>query len=89
VTDEQRRRLAQYRSQLDSIDEALLEVLVRRATLVEDVWSWKRAEGLPLTDAERETALKATLVDSARAKGLDPLAVRHIFDAIVGKKLLA
>jgi chorismate mutase/prephenate dehydrogenase len=88
VTDEQRRRLAEYRSQLDSIDDSLLELLLRRATLVEEVWTWKQAHGLPRSDAAREAAMKSSLADAARAKGLDPDAVRPIVDAVIGKKLL-
>lgn len=87
MTEEQRHHLAEERARLDQLDEALLELLRRRADIVDALWSWKRAQGLPLTDTAREALMKAALLERAREKGLDPTSVQPILDAIIGKAL--
>ena len=54
MNEAQRSRLTGTRATLDAIDERLLGVLAERAKVVEELWAWKRSEGLPLTDPQRE-----------------------------------
>ncbi len=87
MTPRQQAKLATFRALLDSTDDALIQLLSDRAKLVDDVWAWKKAEGLALTDPTRELELKRRLVTRAGSLGLDEAAVSAVLDLVVGKKL--
>ena len=87
MTEAQRSRLAATRTQLDAIDERLLSVLADRAKVVDELWAWKRSEGLPLTDPQREAAHVDQLVARAKTLGLEEQATRAVLATIIGKSL--
>lgn len=87
MNEAQRSRLTGTRATLDAIDERLLGVLAERAKVVEELWAWKRSEGLPLTDPQREAEHVEQLVAHAKALGLDEKATRTVLATIVGKSL--
>lgn len=87
MTPEQQRHLAMVRAQVDALDERLLALLAERGRVVDALWAWKQAEGLPQTDPRREAELVERLVSRARDLGLDSDAVRDVLRAIVGRKL--
>lgn len=87
MTPQQRAKLATFRALLESTDDALIQLLSDRARLVDEVWAWKRAEGLPLTDPSRELELKRRLLARATSLGLDEAAIARILELVVGKKL--
>lgn len=88
MNEAQRSRLTKTRATLDAIDERLLSVLAERAKVVDELWAWKRSEGLPLTDAQREAEHVAQLVSRGETLGLDGDALRAVVATIVGRKLL-
>lgn len=79
--------LERYRAGLDALDAELLDVLARRAQLVDEVWAWKRAHGVPLRDPEREAAMRERLLAAGEGAGLSREALRRVLDAVVGVKL--
>lgn len=81
--------LGPWRAQLDELDAELIRLLARRASIVEQVWAWKQANGVDRIDPARETELRARLLAQAEALGLSPEAVTAILDRIVGHQLLA
>lgn len=87
MNDAQRSRLTATRATLDAIDERLLSVLAERAKVVAELWAWKRSEGLPLTDPEREAEHVEQLVARAKTLGLDEQATRAVLATIIGKSL--
>ena len=87
MNEAQRSRLTATRAQLDTIDARLLSVLAERAKVVEELWAWKRSEGLPLTDLQREAEHVNQLVARAKSLGLDEAATRAVLATIVGKQL--
>lgn len=87
MTDAQQAQLQAWREALDGLDDALLDVLARRAALVDTIWTWKRAEGLPVRDGPREVAVIERLLAKAVARDLDAAAVRPVLEAIVGRSL--
>ena len=87
MNDAQRSRLTATRTQLDAIDARLLSVLAERAKVVDALWAWKRSEGLPLTDPQREAEHVDQLVARAKLLGLDEQATRAVLASIVGKSL--
>lgn len=89
MNEAQRSRLTATRTQLDGIDERLLSVLAERAKVVAELWAWKRSEGLPLTDPQREAEHVDQLVARAKMLGLDEHATRLVLATIVGKSLSA
>lgn len=46
--------LAEARTKIDEIDRQLVDLFCRRMTVSRDVAAWKKENGLPLTDPERE-----------------------------------
>ena len=53
ATSEDLARLAEFRLQIDAIDEQLLTVLAQRAALVAQAWRLKENTGMPQRNAER------------------------------------
>ena len=64
------RPLSELRTVVDTIDDELIELLERRASLVDEVAAAKRHAGLPLHDPDRERLVIERL--AARAKGKFP-----------------
>ena len=79
--------LDELRARLDVIDDELIDVLARRAKLVDEIWAWKEANGAGRFDAEREAALRERLLQRAEAAGLSREAIAAVLSQIVGKRL--
>ncbi len=79
--------LAGMRARLDALDAELLELLAKRAAVVDEIWAWKAAHGVPRLDPERERELRARLLAQAAALGLSQERVSAILDQIVGHSL--
>jgi chorismate mutase len=77
------------RAELESVDDALIDLLAHRADIVRQIWAIKATTGVPIKDPDREQAVISRLIDRAHAAGLDEDAVRPILFAIVGRPLLA
>ena len=89
MTPKQREYLEANRKLIDNLDDALLDLLVHRAQVVDALWQWKEAQALPRTDPAREAEVVERLLSRAEAKGLSRDAVRPLLTALIGKKLLA
>ena len=79
--------LQPLRAQLDEVDAELSRLLARRAGIVEEIWAWKQAHGVPRIDPARETELRGRLLAQAQSLGLSVDAVCAILDRIVGVPL--
>lgn len=79
--------LERYRAGLDALDAELLDVLARRAQLVDEVWAWKRSRGLPLRDPAREAAMRERLLVEGERMGLSREALARVLEAVVGIQL--
>ena len=75
--------LASFRAEIDAIDQALLDLLARRRGVVESLFDWKRAHGVPLIDPAREAALLDDRRARAAALGLSPEIAGRIFRAVL------
>lgn len=75
--------LGAFRAQLDALDHVLLEVLARRRGVVEALFDWKRAHGLPLLDPAREAALLDERRAHAARLGVPPETAERVFRAIL------
>jgi cyclohexadienyl dehydratase len=63
----------------DEVDR-LVDLLYRRLALMPDVVCWKRENGVPIEDVERETAVVEAAVRKAATTGLDPRSARRLFE---------
>ena len=80
-------QLKDLRTRLDALDAELIELLARRASIVDEIWAWKQQHGVPRLDPARETELKARLLAQAESLGLERDAVAAILDRIIGVAL--
>lgn len=79
--------LDDLRAQLDRVDDALVDLLARRASLVEEIWALKAREGIARVDPAREAALRSRLLARASRLGLSERAVESVLAQIVGRPL--
>ena len=75
------------RSRLDELDAELIRLLARRASVVEEIWAWKQANGLERIDPVREAALRSRLLAQAESLGLSREAISAVLDRIIGSAL--
>ena len=81
--DEARRKLEEYRVQIDGLDRQLVDLLNQRTRIVEDIGRVKRAAQMPIYEPKREDQVFANI---SQASGEGPLtkdAVRRIFERII------
>lgn len=74
--------LEELRSQIDRIDDRLLELLAERVKLALRIGAVKEQGGLPVYDPERERNIFLRLCQRAQAP-LTPDVVRRVFERIV------
>jgi chorismate mutase/prephenate dehydrogenase len=68
---------------IDEIDHAIVDLLARRRALVAELFSSKRALGLPLYDAARESALLEERRNYAERLGVPSKLVDVLFAAVL------
>lgn len=64
----------------DPLANAVFERIGERLQLMKTVAAWKRANGVPVEDLEREAVVLQRSVDAAVGLGLDPDGARSFFD---------
>ncbi|MEK6910155.1 MAG: chorismate mutase [Nanoarchaeota archaeon] len=80
--------LSKVREEIDKIDSAILELLVKRFKLGNHVALAKHKQGRPLKDVEREESLIADRTKKLESMGYkDPLFVRSFYRLIIDKLL--
>jgi len=75
--------LDKIRSEINSVDESILEALAQRRKLAERIVRAKDLLGTPLRDAMREEQLLADLIAKGRSQGLDAHLVTRVFHEII------
>ncbi|MDP2270946.1 MAG: chorismate mutase [Archangium sp.] len=80
-------KLAEMRAQLDALDAELIELLARRASVVEEIWAWKQQHQVARIDPARELELRSRLLAQAESLGLSIDAISAILDRIIGVPL--
>jgi len=75
-------QLRELRDQIDAVDRNILELLAQRLRLVVRVGDYKRANGLPIYDAERERDLLARVANAAPSP-LEPAMAQRIFQCVI------
>ncbi len=75
--------LTALRTQLETLDAQLVDVLAQRVALARRIGGEKRALGLPLQDPRREAQVVTAVAKLARKAGLPEESVRDIFWPVV------
>ncbi|MBR9765603.1 MAG: chorismate mutase [Rhodobacteraceae bacterium] len=75
--------MAELRLEIDSIDDALIALLVRRAGYVDRAATLKHREGLPPRTSARVEEVIAHVRSRAAAQGLDPDLTETLWTALI------
>jgi chorismate mutase len=75
--------LAKLRSQIEQIDQLIVQLVARRVRLARDTGVIKRAAGLPAVDPDREQAVLQRVGGLARAEGVSDADVRRLFALVI------
>jgi chorismate mutase/prephenate dehydratase len=75
--------LEKIRSEINQVDEAILEALASRRKLAERIIQTKDQLGAPIRDASREEQLLEKLIATGRSRGLDAHLVTRVFHEII------
>lgn len=81
--------LASLRTQIDSVDEQLIQLLAQRQQLTRQVGAVKRAEHGPIFVPEREQALFAARKAKAQAAGVSPELVEDVLKRVIRESYLS
>ena len=76
-------RLADLRSQIEELDQAVVRLVARRRGLARDIGAAKRAAGLPAVDPDRERAVLARVTAVARAEGMPDQEIRRLYELLI------
>lgn len=74
--------LTELRSEIDKLDNELLELLARRMRISRDIGRYKREHDMPVLQAQRYEELLARRADAAVAMGMDREFMRSVMQAI-------
>jgi chorismate mutase len=75
--------LKELRQEIDSLDEQILRFLADRVKVCQAIGSAKKAKGLPVKDAARESEVYARIRKQAAKLGLDSVQVEQVYREIV------
>lgn len=75
-------RLTTLRSEIDAIDEGIVELLVRRMGISEDIGLYKKDHGLTILQNARWKQILRQNAQLAEGQGLDPRFVEEVYKAI-------
>ena len=78
------KNLEVFRSQIDSIDQQILDLLVERGHIVKQVTETKLAHQLPVFVPIREQKKATTFKELARERGIDPVWAEDFLRLIMG-----
>jgi chorismate mutase len=83
VTTNQPTDLDEIRRRLDIVDRKLVQVLLERSGLIEEVILFKRTHGMAVIDRGREDLMLERIESIATSEGLDPRIARQVLRAVI------
>ncbi|MGO8877480.1 MAG: chorismate mutase [Acidimicrobiales bacterium] len=75
--------LSEIRQRLDVVDRKLVQVLLERSKLIDEVIAFKRAHGMAVIDRAREDVMLERIDKIAVAEGLDGRIARQVLRAVI------
>jgi len=79
--------LHEHRSEIEEIDEQIIKLINRRISISKKIFEAKRAEGMPISDPEREKWVLSRATDLATELNLDSGAVKSIFQTLISMSI--
>ncbi len=76
-------RLQEYRNQIDGVDRQIVELLNKRAAIVQRVGNLKKDAGLAVAAPAREQQVLDRAVEAGKNGPLPPATVRRIYEVIL------
>lgn len=76
-------KLAEYRAQIDKIDQQIVELLNQRASVVDRIGVVKKQMNLPIAAPGRERQVLDHVADVGKNGPLPPDAIRRIYEMIL------
>jgi chorismate mutase len=74
--------LADWRNEIDEIDNQILQLLAKRIAVVKEVGKFKKNNNIPFFDPERKKKIIETKIKQAEKLGLPELFIRKIYEVI-------
>jgi chorismate mutase len=75
--------LDEIRQRIDDVDRRLVALLAERASLVQEVVHYKRANHMGVVDRSREDRMLARIAELAKDEGLDPRVAQQVLRTII------
>ena len=75
--------LEDYRVQINSTDQQIIDLIAKRDNIVKEVGKYKKEHKLDVYDPQREAKLKKVHTDMAIKSGVSPDVIIQVFDAII------
>ena len=72
------------RNEIQRIDEAIIDLAVERQRLAVQIARIKQERGFPIRDEEQRNAVLDRVSALAAGREIDPVAVRRIFEILIG-----
>jgi chorismate mutase len=76
-------RLAEYRTQIDGVDKQIVELLNKRAVIVQKIGKVKKETGLAVSAPAREQQVLDHVVQVGQTGPLPPAIIRRLYEAIL------
>jgi isochorismate pyruvate lyase len=83
MTGDQSSDLTEIRERLDGVDRRLVQLLLDRSRLIEEVIHFKRTHGMPVIDRPREDVMLDHIEQIAISESLDPRIARQVLRAVI------
>ena len=78
--------LQEYRKKIDALDEQLLELVVKRLEICQEIAKYKQENKLPVQNKKREQELIKNRIEKFRELGIDDEKfVEELFELIMKK----
>lgn len=75
--------LKPYRARIDALDDQIVDLLVARLGIINEVGVLKAREGIPATLPDRVIAVRERAAARAASKGVDPELVRQLYTILI------
>jgi chorismate mutase len=75
--------LEEYRAQIDGVDQQIVELLNKRAAIVQRIGTVKKEAGLAVAAPAREQQVLDHVVEVGKTGPLPPATVRRIYEVIL------
>ena len=75
--------LDQVRAQISMVDTAIIHLIAKRQELANQVAEIKQREGISIHDEKRVAVVLETVSREAEKSGIDPVAVKKIFEILI------